>query len=208
MKTLLFSLFTCTMEAISMGSMARGNRRMLKSEMDVKAFSAVKMLSELTPTNTAKVARETCPWKKEKENNKAISPQNNRSLSPSEELVRMTYQSRSAGKDERWHRCQVCKLLHNVQLFTPNTFYLSLERWLPCKKFQNLKDVRWRSVQMEKAQWKKRKALIVYVEQHKEKVQLSPRIIKKDHSLWCHWAFHSLFSISCLWTSCSPPVSM
>lgn len=63
-KHLLPFFFTCTREAISMGSMARGNRRMLKSEMDVKAFSAVKMLSELTLTNTANVARETCPYQR------------------------------------------------------------------------------------------------------------------------------------------------
>lgn len=43
-----------------MGSMASGNRRMLNREMEVKAFSAVNALSLLTPTNTAKVARETC----------------------------------------------------------------------------------------------------------------------------------------------------
>ena len=47
------------MAAMSMGSMAKGNRRMLKREMEVKAFSAVNTLSELTPTNTANVARET-----------------------------------------------------------------------------------------------------------------------------------------------------
>lgn len=51
---------TCTMAAMSMGSMARGNRRTLKREMDVNAFSAVNTLSELTPTNTANVAKETC----------------------------------------------------------------------------------------------------------------------------------------------------
>lgn len=48
------------MAAMSMGSMARGNRRMLKREMEVKAFSAVNTLLGLTPTNTANVARETC----------------------------------------------------------------------------------------------------------------------------------------------------
>ena len=48
------------MAPMSMGSIARGNRRMLKSEMEVKAFSAVNRFSELTPTNTANVARETC----------------------------------------------------------------------------------------------------------------------------------------------------
>lgn len=47
------------MAAMSMGSMARGNRRMLKREMEVKAFSAVNTFSEFTPTNTANVARET-----------------------------------------------------------------------------------------------------------------------------------------------------
>lgn len=57
---MLFCCITCTMAAMSMGSMARGNRRMLKSEMEVKAFSAVSTFSELTPTNTANVARETC----------------------------------------------------------------------------------------------------------------------------------------------------
>lgn len=41
---------------------------MLKSEMDVKAFSAVKILSELTLTNTANVARETCPHKRTRKN--------------------------------------------------------------------------------------------------------------------------------------------
>lgn len=50
---------TCTMAAMSMGSMARGNRRMLKREMEVKAFSAVNTFSEFTPTNTANVARDT-----------------------------------------------------------------------------------------------------------------------------------------------------
>lgn len=64
-----FNIFACTVgcgfltwtiAAMSMGSIARGNRRMLKSEMEVKAFSAVSTFSELTPTNTAKVAKETC----------------------------------------------------------------------------------------------------------------------------------------------------
>lgn len=44
---------------ISCGSMTSGKRRILKSEIEVKAFSASKMLSGLTDTNTAKVARET-----------------------------------------------------------------------------------------------------------------------------------------------------
>lgn len=57
------SSLTCTMAAMSMGSMARGNRRMLKREMEVKAFSAVNMFSELTPTNTANVTRDTCKKK-------------------------------------------------------------------------------------------------------------------------------------------------
>lgn len=48
------------MAAMSMGNMASGNRRILKREMDVKAFSAVNKLSELTPTNVAKEARDTC----------------------------------------------------------------------------------------------------------------------------------------------------
>lgn len=39
--------------------MTSGKRRILKSEIEVKAFSASKMLSGLTDTNTAKVARET-----------------------------------------------------------------------------------------------------------------------------------------------------
>lgn len=51
---------TCTIAAMSIGSMARGKRRMLNREMEVKAFSAVNTLSELTPTNTANVARDTC----------------------------------------------------------------------------------------------------------------------------------------------------
>lgn len=54
---------TCTMAPMSMGSMDRGNRRMLKREMAVKAFPGVKMLSGLTFTNTANVTRET--WEKQ-----------------------------------------------------------------------------------------------------------------------------------------------
>lgn len=53
------STLTCTMAAMSCGSMAKGNRRMLKREMEVKAFSAVSKLSLLTPTNTANVTRDT-----------------------------------------------------------------------------------------------------------------------------------------------------
>lgn len=59
------SSLTCTMAAMSMGSMARGNRRMLKREMEVKAFSAVNMFSELTPTNTANVTTDTCKKKRQ-----------------------------------------------------------------------------------------------------------------------------------------------
>lgn len=51
------------MAAMSMGSMARGNRRMLKREMEVKAFSAVNTLFGLTATNTANEARDT--WERE-----------------------------------------------------------------------------------------------------------------------------------------------
>lgn len=55
------------MAAMSIGSIARGKRRMLKREMDVKAFAAVSTLSELTPTNVANVASDT--WKKTKQKN-------------------------------------------------------------------------------------------------------------------------------------------
>ena len=50
---------TCTMMAMSMGSMVRGKRRMLKSAMEVNAFSASSTFSELTATNTPNVAKET-----------------------------------------------------------------------------------------------------------------------------------------------------
>lgn len=60
------SFCTWTIAAMSIGSMARGKRRMLKSDIDVNAFSASRILSGLTETKTANAARETWNSKKKK----------------------------------------------------------------------------------------------------------------------------------------------
>lgn len=113
--------------------MARGNRRMLKREMEVKAFSAVSTFSELTLTNTAKVASETCRKKEEREEKKrpAIS-------SLSVKLTHRTHQSWGATEDESGDRRKVGKLPHDLQFLPPNALHLRLEGWLPCIKLQNL----------------------------------------------------------------------
>lgn len=50
---------TCTMLLMTWGSMFRGNRRMLKSESDTKAFSASRTLFSSTVTYTANVVNAT-----------------------------------------------------------------------------------------------------------------------------------------------------
>ncbi len=50
---------TCTMVAMSMGSMDIGKRRMLKSDSDTNAFSASRMLCGDDITYTANVVRDT-----------------------------------------------------------------------------------------------------------------------------------------------------
>lgn len=124
------------MEAMSMGSIARGNRRMLKREMEVKAFSAVNTFSELTPTKTANVARETC-GKRQREKIKTIL---DRPLLFffSQILLPGTHQSWSTAEDEGGDRRQVGKLPHDLQFLPPSVFHLHLEGWLPCIQLQNL----------------------------------------------------------------------
>ncbi len=133
--TVCCSSLTCTMAAMSMGSIARGNRRMLKRDMEVKAFSAVNTFFELTPTNTANVTRETCG---KRQHEKKRPPLACRFASFFARLLHRTHQSRSTGEDEGGDRRQVGKLPHDIQLLPPNAFYLRLEGWLPCIQLQNL----------------------------------------------------------------------
>lgn len=129
------SSLTCTMAAMSMGSMASGNRRILKREMDVKAFSAVNKLSELTPTNVAKEARETCKRRRVRTRKKTIHDLLHLSHA---RLIHSTHQSRSTAEDEGRDRRQVGKLPHDFKFFPPDVFNLCLEGWLPCIQLQNL----------------------------------------------------------------------
>lgn len=129
---------TCTMAAMSWGSMARGNRRMLKREMAVKAFPAVSTLSELTPTNTANEASDT--WEEQVGERK---PNDRRPRVVSgcllgAQFCHITHQSRSAAEDESRDRRQVGKLLHHDQFFAPDVLNLGLEWRLPGIELQNL----------------------------------------------------------------------